>query len=124
LNMMDEESPILSDGRIVSEGNVSTALRWLAENPHPVSLAQKDVTDAKNECKRIWAEVYGEQTKGSIDDKKAAADRDPRVVAARASISEAERDLAAHQARSEAASMMIEVWRSEGARNRAAERLR
>ena len=123
-NMMDEESPLLHDGRIVSEGNVSTALRWLAERPHPIGLAQKDVTDAKHEVKRIWGKVYGEQKKGSVEERKAATDCDPRVVEARASIGKAEQDLASHQERSKAAIMMIEVWRSETSRNKAAERVR
>ena len=47
---------------IVSENNVSTALRYLSEDPHPVALARKDKTDADNYYAQVYAAVYLEMT--------------------------------------------------------------
>ena len=98
----------------MSDNNVSEALRYLAEFPHPFAIARKDITDAENELKRIWAVVYGEQ-EGSIKDKEAATDRDPRVCKARADISKATLDLETHRARTKAGEMILEIWRTENA---------
>lgn len=108
---------------IVSDKNVSDALIYLADDPHPIAVARKELTDAENEKDRITAEVYNEQT-GSIKDKEAATDADPRVVRAGARVSEAVFGLERHKARIRAAEMILEIWRSENANARAAERVR
>src|SRR3990172_4058977 len=108
---------------IVTDKNVSDALIYLSAHPHPVALARKDLTDSENESERIWAVVYGEQ-EGSIKDKEAAADRDPRVVAAKKAIADAQCEYEAHRARIRAADMLLSIWQSEGANRRAAENIR
>jgi hypothetical protein len=108
---------------IVADDTVSKALAYLSSDPHPLALARKDVTDAENEASRLYATVYGEQT-GSIKDKEMATDRDERVVASRNVVSGSLLDLERHKARAKAAEMIIEVWRSENANARAAERVR
>lgn len=108
---------------IVSERNVSDALAYLSDDPHPIAKARKELTDAENEEKRIYAQVYAEQV-GSVRDKETAADRDGRVVAARNRSSEWSFDLERHKARIKAAEMILEIWRSENANIRAAERVR
>ena len=108
---------------IVSERNISDALTYLADDPHPVAVARKELTDAENEKERIYAEVYLEQT-GSIKDKEAATDADPRVVRAREGIGAAQLGLERHKARIRAAEMILEIWRTENANARAAERVR
>lgn len=108
---------------IVSDNNVSEALKYLAEFPHPFAIAKKDLTDAENELKRTWAVVYGEQA-GPIKDKECATDRDQRVVTARRGVSKATLDLETHRARTKAGEMILEIWRTENANARAAERVR
>jgi hypothetical protein len=108
---------------IVSDNNVSSALMYLCEHPHPVALARKSLTDAENEAERIWAVVYGKQ-EGSIKDKEAATDRDDCVVAAKKAIAEAQCEYEAHRARIRAADMLLEIYRTENANARAAERIR
>lgn len=108
---------------IVTDKNVHDALAYLAADPHPIALARKDLTDAENERERIFAEVYAEQT-GSIRDRETACERDQRVRDARKAVSEAGFELDRHKARANAASMLIEIWRSENANARAAERVR
>ena len=108
---------------IVTENNVHDALAYLADDPHPIARARKELTDAENECERIKAEVYSAQV-GSIKDKEAATDRNPRVVEARGSISAAIFGLERHRARIRAAEMILEIYRTESANIRAADRIR
>jgi hypothetical protein len=96
---------------IVSDDTVSKALQYLADDPHPIALARKELTDAENEKDRIYAEAYAEANQGSIRDREMACERRTEVI---------ER----HKARTNAAGMVIEVWRSENANARAAERVR
>jgi hypothetical protein len=108
---------------IVSDKNVSDALTYLADDPHPIALARKDLTDAENEFERVRAAVYLEQT-GTVGEREAGCELDSRVGGAKAAITEAAFALDRHRARMRAAEMLIEVWRSENANVRAAERVR
>lgn len=108
---------------IVSDDTVSKALAYLAEDPHPIALARKEVTDAENEKDRLTAEAYAEE-EGSIRDREQACERRLSVIEARKRFAQATGDLERHRARVRAAEMIIEVWRSENANARAAERVR
>lgn len=108
---------------IVSDDTVSKALAYLAEDPHPIALARKELTDAENEKEKAFAQAYADQS-GSIKDRETACERELSVIAARDRVSEATGDLERHRARVRAAEMIIEVWRSENANARAAERVR
>lgn len=109
---------------IVSDDTVSKALQYLAEDPHPIALARKELTDAENEKDRIYAEAYAAANNGSIRDKEMACERREEVVAARGRIAAALLQVERHRSRTNAAGMVIEVWRSENANIRAAERVR
>ena len=108
---------------IVSDDTVSKALAYLAEDPHPIALAQKEVTDAENERDRVFAQAYA-QMEGSIKEKEMACEREADVISERVRLANAVGELARHRARVKAAEMIIEVWRSENANARAAERVR
>jgi hypothetical protein len=108
---------------IVSERNVSDALAYLSQDPHPLALARKDVTDAENNAKRAYAEAFITAT-GSVDARRAAAEIDPLVATAKEGEGEAMLAHERHKARVKAAEMLIEVWRTENANIRAAERVR
>lgn len=108
---------------IVSEKNISDALAYLAIDPHPYALARKYVVDAETKCKRIFSEAFVSAT-GSVEARKAESEIDENYQAAKAEEAEAILDLERHKARARAAEMLIEVWRSENANVRAAERIR
>lgn len=108
---------------IVSDKNVSDALTYMCDDPHPIALAQKDLTDAENELKRVYASVYLEQS-GPVRDKEMACEVDPRVGRARAAVADAEHAFNRHRERRGGAVWLCEVWRSENANIRAAERVR
>lgn len=108
---------------IVSDKNVQTALEYLAQDPHPAALARKDVTDAENKRKECLARAFMDAD-GSVESRKASAEIDPDVIAAKAEESQAIFDLERHRARTRAAEMLLEIFRTEAANVRAAERVR
>lgn len=108
---------------IVSDDTISKALAYLAEDPHPVALARKDIADAENHSKEVYAKAFIGAV-GSVEARKAIAEVSPEYAAAKAEESEAILQFERHKARSKAADMLIDVWRSEQANVRAAERVR
>jgi len=108
---------------IVTDDNIHTALAYLAIDPHPVALARKDVTDAENHSKEVFARAFL-AAGGAVDTRKATATASKECVAATADESQAIFELERHKARSKAAEMLISVWQSENANARAAERVR
>lgn len=109
---------------IVSEDDVSSALSYLAEDPHPIALARKDLTDAINRREATYAELFGLMKHGTIKEKECAVERDSGYLGALKEESTAIMELERHKARVRAAEMLIEVWRSEQANTRTAERIR
>ena len=108
---------------IVSDDTVSKALQYLAEDPHPIALARKELTDAENEKDRLYAQAYAEK-EGSVRDREQSCERELQVIEARKAIADCLGVLERHRSRVRAAEMIIEVWRSENANARAAERVR
>ncbi len=108
---------------IVSDQNVHDALAYLAEDPHPIALARKDVTDAENDVKEHYSRAFLDAG-GSVAAKEAAANIDAYVTIARDEETKAIVEFERHRARVRAAEMLIEVWRSENANARAAEKVR
>jgi hypothetical protein len=108
---------------IVSEKNISDALAYLAIDPHPLALARKYVVDAENATKLAYAQLYLE-TSGTVKERESCVESDEVFVRAKEVEGEAILDLERHKARARAAEMLIEVWRSENANVRAAERIR
>lgn len=108
---------------IVSDRNVSDALAYLADNPHPVARALKAKTDAENASKRAYAEAFI-AAEGSVEARRAKAELDPEYVIAKEAESKAILELETHKSRIRAADMLLEIWRTENANARAAERIR
>ena len=61
---------------------------------------------------------------GTVAEREATAETNPEHVKARATEAHALFELERHRQRMKAAEMLIEVWRSENANTRAAERVR
>jgi hypothetical protein len=109
---------------IVTDTNFHDALAYLAQDPHPIALARKDVTDAENEAKRAFAQAFLNSKGSSADARKADAELDEDYIAMKDREAEMVMEFDRHRARVKAAEMLIEVWRSENANVRAAERVR
>jgi hypothetical protein len=108
---------------IVSDKNVTDALAYLADDPHPLALARKDLTDCENQSKQIYAEAFL-KTEGTEKERECATEINPAYKAAKKVEGMAILELERHKSRSRAAEMLIEMWRSEQANVRAAERIR
>lgn len=108
---------------IVTDQNVTDALTYLADDPHPIARARKDLTDAENYAKALFAQRFL-GADGSVDARKSIAEVDLDYQEAKATEAEKLMELERHKARVKAAEMIIEIWRSENANARAAERVR
>ena len=108
---------------VVTESNVQAALTYLADNPHPLAIAIKAVGDAENKCDEEFARVYLSAS-GAADTRKQIAASDPDVKAAKSALSAAKGELQRHRSRVNAAEKLLDIWRTENANERAAERVR
>lgn len=109
---------------IVSDKNVSDALAYLAVDPHPIALARKDVTDAENKREALFAELFRSANTGTVKERECFVEGHPLYQEAKDMEADAAMEHERHRARVRAAEMLIEVWRSENANARAAERVR
>jgi hypothetical protein len=109
---------------IVTDKNVTDALAYLSQDPHPVALAKKDLTDAENRREKIFAELFRACNDKTVREKETFVETCPTYREAKDEESEAAMEHERHRARVRAAEMLIEVWRSENANARAAERVR
>lgn len=108
---------------IVSDRNVSDALTYLSDDPHPLARARHELTLAENKTKEAFAEAFLD-AEGSVDARKSAAELSEIYVSAKSAEADAQLSFERHRSRVKAAEMIIEVWRSENANVRAAERVR
>lgn len=108
---------------IASDDVVSKALAYLAIDPHPLALARKDLTDAEQDSKEEFARALL-VAEGSVAVKEARATIAIHYMKAKEMESEALMEYERHRSRVKAAEMIIEIWRSENANARAAERVR
>lgn len=108
---------------IASDDVVSKALAYLAIDPHPLALARKDLTDAEQDSKEAFASAVLE-AEGSVAVKEATATINGNYHLSKLAESEALFEYERHRSRVKAAEMIIEIWRSENANARAAERVR
>ena len=108
---------------IVSENNVQTALTFLADDPHPLAVAQYNLAKAENYRKECFARAFVDAD-GGAELRKATAEIAEEYMKAKATEAEAIYELERVKSRKNAAENLIEVWRTENANARAAERVR
>lgn len=108
---------------IVSEKNVSTALQYLADDPHPLARARYELTNAENKSRETFARLYL-AADGSVEARKASAEIAAEYIEAKEKEAQAQLEYERHRSRVKAADMLLEIWRSEQANVRAAEKIR
>ncbi len=109
---------------IVSEDNVSKALTYLAHDPHPLAEARFKLTQAENKRRETWAELFLSSNQQTVEAKKASVEKHPQYLEACGYEAQCSFEVERHKSRSNAAAMLVEVWRTENANARAAERVR
>lgn len=108
---------------IVSEKNVSDALTYLADDPHPIAEARWSLTNAENKSRETYARCFLAAV-GAVETRKATAEVASEYITAKAAEAEAVKQFERCRSRVKAAENLIEVWRSENANIRAAEKVR
>jgi hypothetical protein len=108
----------------VSEKNVSDALTYLADDPHPLAVARFKLTRAENAARETFASLFLQSDEKTNDAKRADVECNPLYVAAKIEEADCVLELERHKSRTKAADMLLEVWRTENANARAAERVR
>lgn len=111
-------------GNFITDDTVSAALDYLAIDPHPVAEAKFDLTEAENNRKRTFAEVFLTADGKTVAEREAAAICSPLYVRAQATEADAVRAYEAARSKVNWASTVTELWRSVQANARAAERVR
>jgi hypothetical protein len=107
----------------VSEKNVSDALTYLAADPHPLAEARFRLTMAENLAKETYARAFLE-SQGTVKERECAAETSGNVIRHRRLEADCILEFERHRSRVKAAEMLLEVWRTENANARAAERVR
>ncbi len=108
---------------IVTEGNVHDALVYLSEDPHPLSVAIKEVVYAENGTREAFAREFL-HADGGAEIRKQHATISAVCIEAKKAEAEAIFSRERHRSRVKAAEMILEIWRTENANARAAERIR
>lgn len=108
----------------VSDDNVTHALQYLASDPHPLAVARFNLTVAENKARETFARLFLSSNATTNDAKRASAECNQEYVTAKELEANAVLELERHRARTKAAEMLIECWRTEQSNARAAERIR
>lgn len=108
---------------IVTDEKVEIALSYLNMDPHPLALARKGMTDAENKARQVFARAFI-GAGGSVEARKATAEVSTEYVDAKKEEAETVLEFERHRARVKGAEMILEIWRSEQANARAAEKIR
>lgn len=107
----------------VTEKNVGDALTYLAADPHPVAIGKFNLTVSENKTRETYAVLFLSTT-GTNDARKAIVESTPAYIEAKHLEAEAVLEFERHKSRVKAAEMLLEIWRTENANARAAERIR
>lgn len=107
----------------VSDHNVTDALTYLASDPHPLAVAKFRLTMAENKSRETFAQQFLTSS-GSVKERESWAETSVEYSAAKQAEADCVMELERHKSRTKAADMLLEVWRTENANARAAERVR
>lgn len=105
--------------KIVREEEVHKSLEFLRDNAEALALAKQRAIRAEHMLKHTEALCFKGSDKTSADARRADARTDERYLSAAIEDAVAAGELAKLYALREAASMLIEAWRSEQANYRA-----
>jgi hypothetical protein len=108
----------------VSEKNVDAALSYLSDDPHPLAIAQFNLATAEATTKQTFARLFLDSNQTTVDAKKASAECHPDHIAAKQVEANAIMECERHKRRVDAAKNIIEIYRTQNANARAAERIR
>lgn len=109
---------------IVSEKNISDALHYLATDPHPIAEGRFNLMRAENKSRETFAKLFLGSNGTSVAAKEASVESNQEYIATKDAEAGAVLEYERHRSRVKAAEMLLEIWRTENANARAAERVR
>lgn len=107
----------------VSDRNVSDALAYLAADPHPIAEARFRLTMAENLAKESYARAFL-KADGTVKERECTAETSADFLSRKGDEANCVMEFERHRSRVKAAEMLLEIWRTENANARAAERVR
>lgn len=108
---------------IVKDAHVSAALDYLNAQPHPISVARYNVVMTETAANAAYAKAFLEGT-GTVKERECYAELAPEYQAAKAAEADAIMHFEDQRMKQKRADAIIEVWRSEQANARMAEKVR
>lgn len=108
---------------IIDDEKIGAALDYLNEFPHPAARARKELRMAEIQRDRLFAKLFLE-AEGNVKERESKVNIEGLYLAACQTVADFEEMVELHKARTKGAEMIIEVWRSEQANARTAERVR
>lgn len=109
---------------VVSEKNISDALTYLADDPHPIARARYELTLAENSARETYARLFLQSDGPNVKTRECQTESHKDYALAKSNEADAVLDYERHRSRVKAAEMLLEIWRTENANARAAERVR
>lgn len=106
---------------IVSEDQVATAIAYLNDD-EIAAKARYDATMAENKSKEIFARLFLSYNDGPVAERQSRATCNPEYLEALQSEAKASAALEKHKSKVRACEMICEIFRTENANARAAER--
>lgn len=108
---------------VVKDKHVEAALDYFNSQPHPSATAKYNSLVTETAAKAAYAKAFLEAS-GTVRERECIAELDPAYQAAKAAEADAAFEEADQKAKTKRAEKIIDVWQSEGANARAAERVR
>ena len=108
---------------IVSDDTVSKALAYLSEDPHPSAVAKFNLATAENKTRETFARLFLEAT-GTIKERESQVETHPDIIKCREAEAKCTFEHERHKSRTKAGDTICDIWRTDNANARAAERVR
>lgn len=108
---------------IVNDDTVSKAVAYLADDPHPLAVAKFNLTAAENKTRETYARLFLE-TVGTIKERESQVETHTDMLKCREAEAECTFEHERHRSRTKAADTICDIWRTDNANARAAERVR
>lgn len=108
---------------MITDEQVSTALEYLAIHPHPQAVAEWELAKASIAVEQRHAELYL-MVKGTVAEREARIEGDNEYGDLRYVEAEWKFKLTSEKARVRSCEAVVEMWRTEQANARVAERVR
>ena len=108
---------------IVSDATVEKALAYLADDPHPLAVAKFNLTAAENKTRETYARLFLE-TSGTVKERESQVETLQEYIDCKSAEADCVLEYERHRSRQKAADTICDIWRTDNANARAAERVR